>query len=65
MTANNHDSAHCTEEELWLHLFALAEELQDCKACLYPDTLDAIYDRIERIERKLEILLNILYIRDK
>lgn len=65
MVANNHDSTRYTEEELWSQLFALSKELQDCKACLYPDTLDAIYDKIERIERKMEILLDILQICDK
>lgn len=38
----------------------LSRELQDCKASLHHNTLDCISDKIEGIERELDVLLDIL-----
>ena len=36
------------------------QELQECKASLHHNTLDCISDKIEGIERELDVLLDIL-----
>ena len=61
MVLDNSNSPCHTEEELWLQVLSLSrEELQDCKASLHHNTLDCISDKIEGIERELDILLDIL-----
>ena len=60
MVLDNSNSPCHTEEELWLQVLSLSRELQDCKASLHHNTLDCISDKIEGIERELDILLDIL-----
>ena len=61
MVLDNSNSPCHTEEELWLQVLSLSrEELQDCKASLHHNTLDCISDKIEGIERELDVLLDIL-----
>ena len=59
--AFNNPPGH-TEEELWQQILSLSRELQECRACLhYHNTLDYIYDKINMIEKELDILLRMLY----
>ena len=60
MVLDNSNSPCHTEEELWLQVLSLSRELQDCKASLHHNTLDCISDKIEGIERELDVLLDIL-----
>ncbi len=58
--AFNNPPGH-TEEELWQQILSLSRELQECRACLhYHNTLDYIYDKINMIEKELDILLRML-----
>ena len=58
--AFNNPPGH-TEEELWQQILYLSRELQECRACLhYHNTLDYIYDKINMIEKELDILLRML-----
>ena len=60
MVLDNSNSPCHTEEELGLQVLSLSRELQDCKASMHQNTLDCISDKIEGIERELDILLDIL-----
>ena len=60
MVLDNSNSPYHIEEELWLQILSLSRELQECKASLHHNTLDCISDKIEGIERELDILLDIL-----
>ena len=57
MVLDNSNSPYHIEEELWLQVLSLSRELQDCKASLHHNTLDCISDKIEGIERELDVLL--------
>ncbi len=58
--AFNNPPGH-TEEELWQQILSLSRELQECRAYLhYHNTLDYIYDKINMIEKELDILLRML-----
>ena len=57
---DNSNSPYHIEEELWLQRLSLSRELQECKASLHHNTLDCISDKIEGIERELDVLLDIL-----
>ena len=43
-----------------MQVLSLSRELQECKASLHHNTLDCISDKIEGIERELDVLLDIL-----
>ena len=60
MVLDNSNSPYHIEEELWLQILSLSRELQECKASLHHNTLDCISDKIEGIERELDVLLDIL-----
>lgn len=60
MILDNSNSPYHIEEELWLQILSLSRELQECKASLHHNTLDCISDKIEGIERELDVLLDIL-----
>ena len=57
MVLDNSNSPYHIEEELWLQILSLSRELQECKASLHHNTLDCISDKIEGIERELDVLL--------
>ena len=60
MVLDNSNSPYHIEEELWLQILSLSRELQECKVSLHHNTLDCISDKIEGIERELDVLLDIL-----
>ena len=60
MVLDNSNSPYHIEEELWLQILSLSRELQECKASLHHNTLHCISDKIEGIERELDVLLDIL-----
>lgn len=60
MLAADADPSFHTEEELWAQVVSLSRELQECKARMHSDTLERITDKIEGIEKELDILLDIL-----
>ena len=60
MATDNVNSGQHTEEELWQQIFSLSKGLQDCKSYLHYNTLDAISDKIDGIEKDIDVLLGIL-----
>lgn len=60
MLAADAEPSFHTEEELWEQVISLSRELQECKARMHSDTLERITDKIEGIEKELDILLDIL-----